>query len=242
MGKRSNGCVTCRKRKVKCGKSPYRRLRRFKLKQRKDETKPTCIRCSKATYTCKGYDQPWLDEAPFIALAHQRAAEREKEKRESRNGLLPSEALQSEGFLSAERITGALDLSGFQEVICRSFVFHKLSAGPQYSKAMSWWLSATPKAEVQSRTLVSASKAMSAVFFGRVHRQASITREGESMYGQAMHNLRQDLLHPIKAYAFETLGATMALNMYEVSGPITVLNHVTDIAKSSFTCILDLWV
>ncbi|KAL2048891.1 hypothetical protein ABVK25_010843 [Lepraria finkii] len=52
MGKRSNGCVTWRKRKVKC-----------------DEAEPECERCKKATYKCAGYDQPWLDETHFIALA-----------------------------------------------------------------------------------------------------------------------------------------------------------------------------
>ena len=81
---------------------------------------------------------------------------------------------------------------------------------------MSWWLSPTPKAEVQSQTLVSASRAMSAVFFGRVHHKATIIREGERMYGDALHNLKTDLSHPVKALTFETLGATMALNMYEV--------------------------
>ena len=57
---------------------------------------------------------------------------------------------------------------------------------------------------------------MSAAFFGRVHHQAGIITEGGLMYGEALRNLSQDLSHPIKAYTFETLGATMALTMYEV--------------------------
>ena len=36
------------------------------------------------------------------------------------------------------------------------------------------------------------------------------------MYGEALRSLQSDLFHNVKAYAFETLGATMALNMYEV--------------------------
>lgn len=57
---------------------------------------------------------------------------------------------------------------------------------------------------------------MSAVFFGRVHQQAAIVTEGERLYGEALRNLNNDLSHPVKAYTFETLGETMALNMYEV--------------------------
>ena len=37
------------------------------------------------------------------------------------------------------------------------------------------------------------------------------------MYIEALHNLRQDVGHPVKSRTTETLGATMALNMYEVS-------------------------
>lgn len=181
-----------------------------------DETKPTCVRCSKATYSCAGYDQPWLDETPYIELAQQRAAEREKEYRASSDALIPYKAIESEGFLPVDRVADSVNLSAFKDDICRSFILHRLCAGPDYPKAMSWWLSPTPKVEVQSRTLVSASRAMSAAFFGRVHQQATIITEGEVMYGEALRNLQIDLRHSVKAYTFETLGATMALHMYEV--------------------------
>ena len=36
------------------------------------------------------------------------------------------------------------------------------------------------------------------------------------MYIEALHNLRQDVGHAVKSRTIETLGATMALNMYEV--------------------------
>ena len=36
------------------------------------------------------------------------------------------------------------------------------------------------------------------------------------MYGDAIRNLRSDLSHKDKQNTVETLGATMALNMYEV--------------------------
>ena len=181
-----------------------------------DESKPTCIRCRKATYNCKGYDQPWLDESRYIDLARKRAVEREKEYKANGTALLPRGAVQSQGFLTLESVANAMNLSAFQEDICRSFLFHRLCKGPGYSKAMSWWLSPTPKVQVQSQTLVSASRAMSAAFFGRVHRKPRIVTEGLRMYGEALYNLGKDLSHPIKAYTFETLGATMALTMYEV--------------------------
>ena len=36
------------------------------------------------------------------------------------------------------------------------------------------------------------------------------------MYTEALHNLAQDVGHSVKSRTIETLGATMALNMYEV--------------------------
>lgn len=199
MGKISNGCVTCRKRKVKC-----------------DEVKPTCERCKKATYKCGGYDQPWLNEEPYEREAHQRALVRDQIYRTRKHPLLPKDALASQGFLPAETIAQGPNLSAFREDICRSFFFHKICSGDNFSKAMCWWLSPAPRAEVQSRTLASASKAMTAAFYGRIHQQPRITNEGTKLYVEALGNLKSDLSHEVKAHTFETLGATMALNMYEM--------------------------
>ena len=57
---------------------------------------------------------------------------------------------------------------------------------------------------------------MTATFFGRIHRQPNIIAEGQHMYIEALRNLAQDLGHDEKRRTIETLGATMALNMYEV--------------------------
>ena len=216
MGKRSSGCITCRSeaafpppplllltsksgRKVKC-----------------DEVKPACERCKKATYKCAGYDQPWLSEAPYEREAHKRFLVRDELYRTRHQAFFPKEALASHRFLPAERLTQELTLSAFREDVCRSFLFHRLCSGENLSKAISWWLNPNPRAEVQSRTLVSASRAMTAAFFGRIHQQPNIINEGTKMYGEALRNLGSDLSHEVKAYTFETLGATMALNMYEV--------------------------
>ena len=130
--------------------------------------------------------------------------------------LISKDDVTSQGFLSAQAVAQELNLSAFQEGICRSFLFHRLCSGENFSKAISWWLNPAPRAEIQSRTLVSASKAMTAAFFGRIHNQPHIVREGTVFYTEALRNLQSDLSHKVKAYTFETLGATMALNMYEV--------------------------
>ncbi|KAK4696615.1 hypothetical protein P7C71_g1331, partial [Lecanoromycetidae sp. Uapishka_2] len=214
MGKRSNGCVTCRKRKVKC-----------------DEGKPECDRCKKATYQCKGYDQPWLDETPFRLLADQRRHEEEAERRERQDATVPQGAVAAKGFLPLDSVTQPMRLSAFQDDICRSFVFHKLTGGSQPTKAMTWWLSSSPRVEVQSRTLVSASRAMTASMFGNIHQQPRIAHEGRVMYGEAIRNLKSDLAHPIKAYTIETLGATMALSMFEPGTPPGWITHAQGVAK-----------
>ena len=175
-----------------------------------------CQRCKKATYKCAGYDQPWLDERPFRRKANERQLVREEMERTQQDPFLPREALVSQGFLPPHRIAQQLNLSAYREDICRSFLFHRLCSGDHFSKAMSWWINSAPRVDVQSRTLVSASKAMTAAFFGRIHQQKDILTEGRGFYVKALSNLHNDLSHKEKAYAFETLGATMALNMYEV--------------------------
>lgn len=199
MGKRSSGCITCRRRKVKC-----------------DEVKPACERCRKATYKCAGYDQPWFDGRPFAREAQERKRVRDELYLARLDPFLTKEALMSRGFLPAERVAQELNLSAFREDICRSFLFHKLCPEGSYSKAISWWVSPVPRVEVQSGTLVSAGKAMAAAFFGRIHQQQRILNEGTKYYGEALRNLNTDLSHTEKQYTFETLGATMALNMYEM--------------------------
>ena len=181
-----------------------------------DETKPVCERCKKATYTCAGYDLPRLNEAPFEREALERKRVRDELYQARHVAFLPVTVAKAQGFLLAERVDQELNLSAFQENICRSFLYHKLCAGRHFSKGISWWLNPAPRVEVQSRTLVSASKAMSAAFFGRVHQQPKISREGNLFYLEALRNLTSDLSHDVKSIAFETLGATMALNMYEV--------------------------
>ena len=181
-----------------------------------DEAKPKCERCRKATYTCAGYDQPCFNEAPFEREALERKRVRDELYQARHVAFLPVRVARAQGFLFAERVNQELNLSAFQENICRSFLYHRLCAGRHFSKGISWLLSPAPRVEVQSRTLVSASKAVAAAFFGRVHQQPNIKTEANQFYVEALRNLTSDLSHDVKRIAFETLGATMALNMYEV--------------------------
>lgn len=181
-----------------------------------DEAKPACERCKKATYKCAGYDQPWLDAAPYEREAHKRFLTRDQIYHARHDPSLPKDAVMAQGFIPSERVAQGLNLSAFRENICRSFLFHRLCAGDNFSKAISWWLNPAPRVEVQSQTLVSASKAMTAAFFGRIHQQQNVIIEGTKFYGEALSSLNTDLSHEVKAYTFETLGATMALNMYEL--------------------------
>ena len=181
-----------------------------------DEGRPTCERCRKATYKCGGYEQPWLSEEQLEREARRRSFVRHELDRTSQQALVSKEAVAAHGFLSADSIAQGMNLFAFREDICRSFLFHRLCAGDNFSKGIGWWLNPTPRVDVQSRTLVSASKAMTAAFFGKIHQQPRISTEAYHFYTVALHNLNNDLSHKVKAYTFETLGATMALNMYEV--------------------------
>jgi hypothetical protein len=71
---RSRGCITCIRRKVRCGRSKPAKIILQTLNRRIDETKPYCNRCNTARITCEGYnrDPRWVDERPRLERAYVR--------------------------------------------------------------------------------------------------------------------------------------------------------------------------
>lgn len=148
--------------------------------------------------------------------AEKRAADSAMIRSGSREPFLSKSSAELCGFIPPDGVAQPIALAGFQDNIYRSFLLHKAVGGQPVTKALAWFLSPEPRVEVQSQTLVLASGALSRTFFGEYNRQQRIVIEGIDLYGKALRSLRDDLCHPVKAHAFETLGATIALYLFEV--------------------------
>ncbi|KAH7109522.1 hypothetical protein EDB81DRAFT_704630 [Dactylonectria macrodidyma] len=160
---RSKGCNTCRKRRVKC-----------------DETKPTCVRCTKAGFECLGYERARLwhhtSTAPFPEMA-----------------LLGLEqAGQHNAFMPmASRISSPppeLSLVAFQGDFCFSFMFSNFV----WRSYGALWLNQAAQGSLGGLAL-DATKALAQANFGRLNHKSDIELKGVVKYGNCLKMLAADL-------------------------------------------------
>lgn len=202
-GRSSNGCISCKSRRVKC-----------------DEVHPNCQRCQKAGITCKGYNQlKYIDERPRLeqAVAIARAQEEDHAALQKSSYSKSMYHTSSLDKLQRRSIPSEISLLGFKNHMLISFLVRKLSEDrPSYSgrdlalEKGSW-------IEVIPARSNSALSALAAIIFGQAQYSLSIVEEGRRSYGKAISDLRLNLLDSSKISSFETLATVTALCMYEVS-------------------------
>ncbi|KAK7430697.1 hypothetical protein QQZ08_002741 [Neonectria magnoliae] len=194
---RSKGCNTCRKRRVKC-----------------DETKPTCVRCTKAGYECLGYERVRLwhhtSAAPFPIvsppvwdLAHRRNA--------------ASNRVQSP--------PPELSLVAFQGDFCFSFMFSNFV----WRSYGALWLDQAAQGKLGGLAL-DATKALAQANFGRLNHKADIELEGMVQYGKCLGTLAADLgkCMSMVQRAQELLVPILVLMMHAVGSTSTGIDGITD--------------
>ncbi|KAH7121724.1 hypothetical protein B0J13DRAFT_599332 [Dactylonectria estremocensis] len=156
---RSKGCNTCRKRRVKC-----------------DETKPTCVRCTKGGFECLGYQRAQLwhhtSTAPFPEMA------------------LPE--AQSNAFMpTANRLSSPppeLSLVAFQGDFCFSFMFSNFV----WRSYGVLWLDQAAQGKLGNLAL-DTTKALAQANFGRLNHKSAIELQGVVKYGNCLKTLAADL-------------------------------------------------
>ncbi|KAH6961972.1 hypothetical protein BKA56DRAFT_598155 [Ilyonectria sp. MPI-CAGE-AT-0026] len=160
---RSKGCNTCRKRRVKC-----------------DETKPTCLRCTKGGFECLGYERARLwhhtSTAPFPVTTP----------------LIPETEVQQDAIvLAADRVPSPppeLSLIAFQGDFCFSFMFSNFV----WRSYGALWLDQAAQGRLGGLSL-DATKALAQANFGRLNHKSDIELEGVVQYGQCLKTLADDL-------------------------------------------------
>lgn len=202
MGGRSNGCIICKARRVKC-----------------DEQVPTCRRCQKANVVCKGYTSPFT----FIDERHrvQRSLAIAKTQ-EAQFCALQNTTRQKSHTGHFVRITAELPPVAFKDNIYVSYLVSKLfegrcpfgrntvgNTGLVCGNSHGTWVN-----EIAEEPHMTALAAMT---FGHAHYSSVIIRESRKSYGKALLNLRADLTKLSATTSFEIIASITALCMYEVS-------------------------
>lgn len=177
---RSKGCNTCRKRRVKCGSSiNYKsRLPNSNQLTPPDETKPVCLRCTKAGFECAGYERPRIwhhtSTAPFPT----------------------PEALEKQPLVTCCKPAGdrvsspppELSLVAFQGDFCISFMF----ANFIWRSYGTLWLNQAAEGKL-GKLALDATKALSQANFGSTNHKTDIELKGSMQYGQCLKTLATEL-------------------------------------------------
>ncbi|KAF2120760.1 hypothetical protein BDV96DRAFT_641417 [Lophiotrema nucula] len=165
---KSKGCITCKKRRIKC-----------------DEAKPTCERCKKSGYVCAGYNTSLhfvnTSTVPFQPKPNQSTAY---------VGETPVRVVPR--IRTTEPVPPELSLVAFKQDVCISFLLHNF-VWRTYGKG--WLENAAGKLDKLSEQAV---RALSNSFFGMHNRQEDIQLQGAMQYGKALSLLRPALSDPRK--------------------------------------------
>lgn len=195
------GCNTCRQRRVKC-----------------DEGRPTCQRCRRTGYQCEGYVRKhrFVDEVSRTI--------RDARKTEA----TPSDADSPKASpirvqRPRSKVPLDLNLSAFESDLYVSFLLSNLCLGVIMPTLMM-----RTQAEDTSCALAQLSiRALSAAYFGRIHKQYDIINQSALLYGEALRHLIIELRDPERARSLSTLSSSITLQTYEVCSSIATLTSIS---------------
>ncbi|CAK7210772.1 hypothetical protein SBRCBS47491_000892 [Sporothrix bragantina] len=218
-GGRSRGCLTCRRRRVKC-----------------DERQPHCQRCQKAGILCSGYTQhgQFVDETVRFRVS-------KTSKSTKRTTPSPSPS-PSRDEMQLTRVSTRIPLSLQPD---EDFVIHKHlvarllprvsgPTAPDILSAMVNYESPRPFSDSTPAPIhKDAIRALAAVYFGKVHRDTRIFDMGVRAYVRSLHRLRTALASPVAVLEVETLVSVLCMGLYEnvaLSDTAGWLNHYEGIS------------
>lgn len=207
---RSKGCHTCRKRRIKCGRSisPCR-LRTTIVEVCLDERKPSCQRCSKAGYTCAGYERP-LEFRHASTASFLSSTKPDGTPGKSMPGPATSTAVAARPRLFSP--PPELSLVAFREDMYTAFLVANFV----------WRTYGTPWIEMAARgnlgqLSLHASRALSQTNFGSAHHQEEIKLDGMAQYSKVLKALAPQLSDPKRPGVEELIVPVMMLLIHAVS-------------------------
>lgn len=214
---RSKGCHNCRKRRIKCGRffSLHMDCRSCSVDSRipraedsLDEGKPTCQRCSKAGYTCAGYERP-------LEFRHASAASFVSSTKTVGNSgkSMPEQVNSTAITLRSRSISPPPELSlvAFREDIYSAF----LVANIVWRTYGTPWLEMAAKGDLGQLSL-DASRALSQTNFGSAHHHEEIKLDGMIQYSKVLKALAPQLSNPRRQGMEEMIVPIMMLLLHAV--------------------------
>ncbi|CAH0039015.1 unnamed protein product [Clonostachys rhizophaga] len=223
-GRRSAGCATCRKRKVKC-----------------DEKRPVCDRCRRGFHVCLGYDT-----IPIFVFEDKQLGKPVPSNRtfQSGRGLIASRmaedsrAAQKHSGLLTTEIPASLNISAFSQDIVLSYMISTLSdtflhssSAPEIHEDAPSFLTVLSTKNRDSPAFICGLSSAEALF-GHMHGDKSMVRHSSTLYDEALHRFQRDLemlgSHGGWAQHYVAIWSCLFLVLYELlagMGPINWVHH-----------------
>jgi hypothetical protein len=179
-----------------------------------DERYPICERCESTNRKCEGYirEHRFVDENARTERHAKKKVAKRKSSKSPKSGSPASMVVvtvrSSASYLNVSR---SLGLSGFEDNIHISFLLANLFSGVPFNP----WLQL--HAEDPASCAQMSIRALSAVYFGRIHHMDETTDRGSELYGKALVSLNCDLGDSDKAWSISVLKSAITLELYEAS-------------------------
>lgn len=209
---RSKGCATCRKRKIGCGLQ-----------------EPQCVQCVRSKRICGGYQRDRIfinhsacegNEASPLLVAFNAAAP--TRTIETCTTDQKTKLIEAEHSLSRKTDLCSLVLQDFcplafyrQQLIGIFLEYHLVEKRRGSTETKSWFalLSQLPSPIIAlDRSLLAICTAR----LGHIHDDDVLVKKSLAMYAAGLGDLQKALYDPALMYSDQTLGACMALALYEL--------------------------
>jgi hypothetical protein len=201
------GCRTCRKRRVKC-----------------DERQPSCARCERGGFDCEGFGR----DLRFVSEnSHARWRSRKQEvlraeafesRRDSTEKFVIAESDNSNVSswskavsITATKVCPELNYTVFKNEIQIAFTLANLFQWDKRSVAWLGWGYNTCAHNINSEAL----KALSGVYYGRLHHQSSFENDSLVHYSKTLYGLRKAIKSD-DGISLDVLLAAMTASCYEM--------------------------
>lgn len=214
VSRRSKGCLTCIRRKVKC-----------------DQRHPYCDRCFRAGFRCAGYEEiRFIDEEPKIVnrlrqIRETKAISHLCPLRETHDGRLgmPQLSTNHEAYhwLDHSSIGSSPTFTPWREDIYLAYASANLMAESDLNM-FEGRIASLPSKQRIPELVVSRHclLTLATIYFGSRHDSHEILQEGMKLYGISLKLVTQVLKNPSPNHQMEIMGAVAALSMCECLVPM----------------------
>jgi hypothetical protein len=210
---RSKGCATCRKRKIGCGLE-----------------KPQCAQCIKSKRICGGYERgrifinhsackgaevslaPVAVDAPVSVVKTSIAGNTDNETSLIKDKL----TLASKADVCSSILQDLCPLASYRQQLVGYFLAYHIPEKKRGTTEMKSWFALLSQLPFPIVALDRSLLALCTARVGRIHNDDALIQRSRDLYTRGLGELQKALYDPELMYNDQTLGACMALALYEV--------------------------